>query len=259
MPSEIPASTSKMNKIYQILLKKCNLISDLLAQNSEVDAGHGVQHAKDVMVHALNALACCRDDLSDRIVLNVLLAALLHDVDDHKFFKTTNCQNARDLVAKMFPTDRRIDIELIVKMIDLVSVSSNGNDIDPALPQWMYIPRFADRLESLGMIGVLRCYLYTIKVGRPLWTENTLRVVSLEEMWEKTKGMLERYVRDQKVSGSATMIDHYYDKLIHLGLNTGNDYIDRESDARMKITFDFVLEFGQTGEIDLEKWGLRGG
>ena len=34
----------------------------------------------------------------------------------------------------------------IIRMIDLVSFSKNGNNIYPNDPQWYYYPRYADRV-----------------------------------------------------------------------------------------------------------------
>src|SRR5204863_4319085 len=83
----------------------------------------------------------------------IILAALLHDADDRKFFGDSNYKNARYLLRKI-PEG---DVELVVHMIDLVSTSKNGNSTPVASSGWLLIPRYCDRLEAVGKIGIERC------------------------------------------------------------------------------------------------------
>jgi hypothetical protein len=61
-------------------------------------------------------------------------------------------------------------------MISYVSATINGNIIPEIAikhPEFLW-PRFADRLESLGYIGIARTYLYSInKANRPLVISST--------------------------------------------------------------------------------------
>lgn len=43
-------------------------------------------------------------------------------------------------------------------MIELVSFSKNGNNIYKEDPIYFYIPRYADRIDAVGLIGLYRCY-----------------------------------------------------------------------------------------------------
>ena len=77
----------------------------------------------------------------------------------------------------------------------------------------MLFPRYADRLEAIGLIGVERTLEYTLKKGQPLFLEETAKGKTVDELNEiATK---ERY--DSYVSKSVSMFDHFYDKLLHLG------------------------------------------
>ena len=70
-------------------------------------------------------------------------------------------------------------------MISLVSCSSNGNAAPPEArtsPELLW-PRWADRLEASGEVGVVRCYRYNLHVGAPLSVEATPRPASPEEVW----------------------------------------------------------------------------
>ena len=51
----------------------------------------------------------------------------------------------------------------------------------------MLIPRYADRLEAIGPIGIKRCYLYTLSTKSPLFTPETLRPTSVESIMEESR------------------------------------------------------------------------
>jgi hypothetical protein len=79
----------------------------------------------------------------------------------------------------------------------------------------------------------------------------------VEEMLEATKARAIEYVQKKGDVGESSFIDHFYDKLIHLSLQTGNKYIDEMSAAHMQVMFDVCLEFGKKGYItksDIQKY-----
>lgn len=71
----------------------------------------------------------CAPELSEVVKDNIILACLLHDADDRKYFPIhTNYENARQIL-----TDEKVDadrIEQIIGMIKVVSYSKNGDSID---------------------------------------------------------------------------------------------------------------------------------
>lgn len=222
-------------------------LRDILERN-HVSPCHGIEHAKQVMAHAQLALDAVNYGITDEQKEAVLLAALLHDADDGKFFAThTNNENLRTVLVDK-PEEF---VELVVQMVNWVSASKNGDNIpDQAIGKdWMLIPRYADRLEAIGMIGVKRCFIYTTNKSQPLYTEQTPRPRTEEELWEIASE--ERY---QAYSGSsASMIDHFYDKLLRLAVYPiRNPYFDSECNKRIKPLVDFVLKFAR-GELLTEK------
>lgn len=76
------------------------------------------------MIEAINAVDL-EESLSDEYKDCIVIASLLHDVDDKKFFNTIDYQNARDII-KRIPKMCAFE-DLIIEMIDLVSCSKNGN------------------------------------------------------------------------------------------------------------------------------------
>jgi hypothetical protein len=89
------------------------------------------------------------------------MAALLHDIDDRKYFNSNNYENARYCLSEAGVTKER-DVYSILKMIDLVSFSKNGNIILPEYPIRYYLPRYVDRSEAIGIQGLYRSYEYNM-------------------------------------------------------------------------------------------------
>jgi uncharacterized protein len=228
-------------------------------------AGHGVDHMIAVADHAVKALE--HEDLPTYSKVRVELAALYHDIDDRKIFKDSkNYENARRLLGEIITPDV-IDefykeecnsirnhmvskirycsyfIDMIIDMIDLVSCSKNG-DKEPPLPH-MAIPRDCDRLEAIGQIGIDRCFDFTKSKGAPFHTDSTPRAFTDEEV--KRAATRERFTAYMSGSQSASMIDHYYDKLLHIGapecLRSKNPYILKEAAERNQIMTQYVINY----------------
>lgn len=217
-----------------------------LCRTHNIPADHGLEHVLCVTGHVARALACRVDPLPPDRCDIVLVAAALHDVDDRKFFPAnTNYENARAILDALSPMH---DPEEIIEMISLVSCSSNGNDIDTSLPDYYYYPRHADRIAACGAIGVARCREYTLRKGAPLSTPDTFRATSRDDLY--TPAMLARFeAYTHGGAQSASMIDHFYDKLLHLSTITGNPYFDEQLAAGQRVLEDFVLEYGRKGAV----------
>jgi uncharacterized protein len=201
------------------------------------------------MYHAWKALedkkyTCTKDDK-----LSVLLAALLHDADDGKFFPDN--KHNENLRLVLFDKTSEF-INLVIDMVNLVSSSKNGDSIPPEIigNEWKLIPRYADRLEAIGLIGIERCYIYSKKANMPLYLEDTPKPKTEDDLW--SIATIERY---QSYNGnSKSMIDHYYDKLLRLTFfPIQNKYFEEECNKRRKPVVDFILQFGKNEKITNEE------
>ena len=56
---------------------------------AKVDISHGIDHIKAVTKHCKYALTFCKN-LSEINKRNVMLACILHDIDDRKYFPNNN-------------------------------------------------------------------------------------------------------------------------------------------------------------------------
>lgn len=217
-------------------------LQDLLTSHNM--GGHGIDHMIAVMEHAKKAVTY--EQLSESIKEQIILAALLHDADDTKIFPNSiGYQNARSLLSSYVEEVTHIKdpgsfIDDVIKLIDLVSCSKNG-DSEP-LYKWMAIPRDCDRLEAIGEIGIQRCDEYSTVVGAPDYVLETIKVNNEEELW-----MVATSERFKNYKKSISKIDHYYDKLLHIGkpecLKSQNTYILKEAARRNRVMIDYVLNF----------------
>ena len=127
---------------------------------SERADGHDVDHT--LRVHR-NAMRIAENELGC-VNLIVELAALLHDVDDHKLFHTENNQNARYFLEKQGISPDMIDD--ICRVIQSVSFSKNRGKNPETIEG--RIVQDADRLDAMGAIGIARTFAYGGEKGRML-------------------------------------------------------------------------------------------
>ena len=143
-----------MDRITQ---EAIDYIRELFAGNAD---GHGADHTLRVWRNAMRiaeAEAGC-----DRQVVS--LAALLHDADDHKLFRTEHNANARRFLAGQGVDPETAD--RICSAINSVSFSKNRDKKPDTLEGW--IVQDADRLDAIGAIGIARTFAFGGKHGRPL-------------------------------------------------------------------------------------------
>lgn len=218
---------------------------DYLLKNFNVCKSHGIEHAITVYKNAEKALNSDNYNINDDERRCVLLASLLHDADDRKFFPTNN--NHENVKQILFGEDLTT-VNLVTTMIDLVSSSKNGDSIPDFVKDkiWMLIPRYADRLEALGMIGIERCWQYGKTTNNPLFVETTPIAKTEEEIWNFAT--LERY--NAYKGASSSMIDHFYDKMLRASVfPIRNKFFDEETKNRRKHLINFLLYFGKKKSI----------
>ncbi len=232
----------------QLLMNKyINRLNNLFT-SAHVCKSHGIDHAISVMTHADMAIKSKKYSIPIKLKNAIKLAALLHDADDRKFFPDNKNYENLKIVLK----DKSKDfVDMVVRMVSLVSSASNGDRIpeDVIGKEWMLIPRYADRIEAIGLVGIERCFQYNKTKNRLLFTDNTPRATTEEELF--TIASKERY--NSYCGSSDSMFDHYYDKLLRVSnIPIDNDYLVNLAKERNQVTIRFVLWFGQKGVISEE-------
>ena len=227
---------------------------EALFASHAVDASHGILHARAVLAHADAALAAAARPLPAERALAVRLAALLHDADDKKYFgkaSAASLANARRILGAVGAAPAVVDD--VARMIHWVSCSANGNACpEPAAesPELLW-PRWADRLEATGAIGVVRCHQYNAKAGSPIACEDTPRPA--DEAAALALATPERFAAYQASGGgSASMVDHYYDKLLQVARPPAelvrNRYLEEAARSRSAPLLSVCLAYSREGE-----------
>ncbi len=164
--------------------------------------GHDAAHSLRVYK---NALAIAEKEPSCDLLI-VSLAALLHDVDDHKLFDTENNANARMFLESHHVPDEMT--ENICSVINAVSFSQNRGK-RPATIEGKIV-QDADRLDALGAVGIARTFSYGGAHGRSmdesvrhfydklLLLKDELNTETAGKIAEKRHAFLEAYLAELK-------------------------------------------------------------
>ncbi len=120
--------------------------------------GHGADHSIRVYRNALKITSSC-EGCDVRLVS---LAALLHDADDYKLFRTENNANAR-----AFLNSQGVDAATQDRICEIINdVSFSKNRDKPPVSLEAAIVRDADRLDAIGAVGIARTFAYGGEHGR---------------------------------------------------------------------------------------------
>ncbi|KAG7340766.1 hypothetical protein IV203_024309 [Nitzschia inconspicua] len=210
-----------------------------------IKESHGWRHARKVYEHACHALQSCHQQLEATACLEIQMAALLHDVDDSKYFdRPKTCKDLR----KRYPNAVHI---LRLASVAESSVASILFMIDQSY-HWL-IPRWADRIEAVGARGVWRCHQYNQEHGAPLSSSQSPRPTTFDELWSYATP--ERFEEYQQRGGSSNdMISHYYDKLLHVACPpkdiVRNSYLEQQLQFSATELIEVCLQYGCTGVVD---------
>lgn len=165
----------------------------------------------------------------------VQLAALLHDVDDHKLLPHTTANKDR---AVSFMKSKKISDALCKTIVSIIEeVSYSGKDSNkPSSIEGMCV-QDADRLDALGAIGIARVFAYGGSRNRPIYDP------SIQPRMGMGKEEYQNHV--------STTINHFYEKLFYLKDLMNTDTAKKIAEKRDLYMKDFILEF-------LNEWNLKG-
>ena len=185
------------NEELTLIEDAATYIQDLFRTNA---GGHDADHTMRVYRNALRIAET--EPECDALI--AALAALLHDVDDHKLFDTKNNANARAFLEAHDVPPQTID--RICHVINSVSFTQN-NGKAPDTPEGRVV-QDADRLDAMGAIGVARTFAYGGEHGRSMadsvrhFYDKLLRLKALmntetgRQMAEKRHAFLEVFLKE---------------------------------------------------------------
>ena len=168
-------------------------------------------------------------------ILTISLAAILHDADDVKLSPETaeDNKNARELMDSL-----NIDKETQEKVITIIKqVSYKGRDSEAPDTLEGKIVQDADRLDSMGAVGIARAFAYGGSRGRPMYDPDILPGEDLSYEEYRKSGL--------------TTYNHFYEKLLRLYPLMNTESAKAEALKRDKYMRDFLAEFMKEWEGDV--------
>lgn len=173
----------------------------------DVHGSHDFSHTMRVYKIALEIAK----EYSEVDIELVSLSALLHDVDDYKYFATKDNENAKKfLKSQNIPEDK---IAEICRIINEISFSKNQGRKPSSLEAM--IVQDADRLDAIGAIGVARTFSFGGEKGR-----------TIEQS-----------------------INHFHEKLLLLKDMMNTDVAKRIAEERHQYLLEFLKEYDKESMI----------
>ena len=153
----------------------------------------------------------------------VMLAALLHDVDDIKI--SPNTYKNKDH-ARCFLKENNVDINKINLITQIIEeVSYKGTDSVIPFTIEGKIVQDADRLDAIGAIGIARAFAYGGNHNRVMYDPNIVPNLEMNE--------------EEYRNHVSTTINHFYEKLFNL-----KDLMNTNTGKQLAISKDeYMREF----------------
>jgi uncharacterized protein len=195
MSSSIPVPVVPIAEEYKTLFMAINrYVYDYMSQPGH-DNSHDYHHILRVLSNA-NILLEAETKTNPETKLDntvVFLAALLHDVGDHKYAKPGEDPENQVFTAMQengAPKELAEKVQVLVKHVGYTNEVRNPQSVIDVLARYpeLAIIQDADRLDAIGAIGVGRCFAFggAKGKGRPL----AGAIDHFEEKLYKLKGMM---------------------------------------------------------------------
>ncbi len=182
--------------------------------------GHDYFHTERVYRNAMMLAShfVCDDEV-------IMLAALLHDVDDPKIVQTEDNYNARSIMQ-----DNNVDLEKMNQVIEIIKkISFKGRGIDRPSTLEGQIVQDADRLDALGAIGIARAFAYGGAHQRKMYDPEIEPVREMDELKYR--------------SSNGTTINHFYEKLFLLKDLMNTDIAKEIAEKKTEIMKNYLAQF----------------
>jgi uncharacterized protein len=176
--------------------------------NNLKDVSHDYKHIK-LVVKFSSKIAKKEGIKTSKELFQIKMGALLHDIGDHKYTNENQINILRDFLSKFKNIDND-DKSEIIEIASNVSLSKEDNRNNYKLD----IVKDADRINSLGSIGIMRYISYNIiNSDKPSFDE------IIKNIKERTK-KIKRYLK----TSSGRKISKKHLNLISLFINNYKDF-----------------------------------
>ncbi|MBW7867693.1 MAG: HD domain-containing protein [Brumimicrobium sp.] len=175
----------------------------------------------------------------------VELAALLHDISDHKFNGGDFSKGG--IIAKEILEKFHVSSTKILEIVEIVNnVSYKGSGVEDSMHSLEgRIVQDADRMDAVGAIGIARAFAYGGYAQRPIFDPEVL---------PQNHQSTQEYVENRSHS-----INHFYEKLLllkdRMHTNTGRKLAEERSMFLESYLRQFYYEW--FGENDTGFWKIK--
>lgn len=139
--------------------------------NNYNDISHDYKHIQEVVKLAL-IIAKNEGIENKRDLFHIKMGALLHDIADSKYVKNISQYKIINMFLSSIKKLNKMDKKEILKISTNTSLSKDTNNKFYKNKLKLYIVQDADRINSLGSIGIMRYISYNIKnKPKPCFTE----------------------------------------------------------------------------------------
>ena len=206
--------------------------ADILAQTEQYvkeklsgeGSGHDWWHIHRVRQ---NARTLCAEETVDAFVVE--LAALLHDIGDHKFHNGDTSVGPQ--MARTWLESLQVDEATIAHVCEIIAdLSFKGSGVPtPMASREGMVVQDADRLDAIGAIGVARTFAYGGHKNRVLYDPAIPPV------------MHDSFKAYQK--NTAPTINHFHEKLLLLKERMNTPTARRMAEGRHAFMEQFLAQF----------------
>lgn len=186
--------------------------------------GHDWYHIERVLNTALHIQSI---EGGDRDV--IAYAALLHDIDDHKFNGGNFEKGAKE--SKVILQDYALTEDQkknIIRIVETISYKGSGEKDEMESLEGRIV-QDADRIDAIGAIGIARTFAFGGSIGQPLYDPE------ISPTHNQSK---EEYINNRTHT-----INHFYEKLLLIGdrmkTNTGRGI----ASSRVQFMNNFLDQF----------------
>ena len=166
-----------------------NFVSERFKGDS---SGHDFSHT--LRVYRM-AMRLCEQEGGDKEMITY--ASMLHDVDDHKLFSSSDRAAEKYLDSIGMSSDKKA---AILKIIDEVSYKGTDSVVPETLEG--QIVQDADRLDAIGAIGIARAFAYGGSRSRIMYDPEIKPSLGMN--------------KEETYKHVGTTINHFYEKLLLL-------------------------------------------
>ncbi|KAN0022795.1 hypothetical protein ACTFIU_005535 [Dictyostelium citrinum] len=239
-------NNNNKNNISEIIKKTVEFVKEEI--NSYNDPSHDYNHIERVWKLAKNIAQkenYVDPNNSERPTELLELAALLHDVKDHKYLKKGEDENTCSNTIISFLTSNNYPLESAQKIALIVSQISFKNELGNSSTTQLLIEskivQDADRLDgmvyqAIGAIGIARCFSFGAIKNRPFYGEGTMKLMNSDF---KTVDMSQEQYKKQ----TSPTIDHFYEKLFKLQSLLKTETGKAMGIQRHQFMVDFIKQF----------------